>query len=327
MKILRIFGIVLAVHAFAFILIFANPGCSTKPQSTPTPADTVTSTGGGAPSITVPAATESSPITVAPLGPNPAASAVPFDPNAPAAPAASPLIRYSPTRPSTAAAVALQAEPVADVVPATTVTVTKGDNLWNLAKKYNLKVSDLAAANNLKTGAVLREGQRLIVPSKSGAVTAADYAPSPTSKKAAATRNAPVEKSADTPKPAASAASANGDAVKYVVKHGDTLAVIARKNGVTQGEIAVANNISNPAMIREGQTLVIPGYVVPGAKSSKAGKSAAATAPATTPAPSAPAVPMIGSPTIGPGSYTGSAPGNVPVIKIDDSAPATPPKS
>jgi LysM repeat protein len=71
--------------------------------------------------------------------------------------------------------------------------------------------------------------------------------------------------------------------VKYVVKHGDTLAVIARKNGVTQGEIAVANNISNPAMIREGQVLVIPGYVVPGAKSAKAGKSAGA-APAPTPA-------------------------------------------
>jgi LysM repeat protein len=326
MKILRIFGIVLAVHAFAFILIFANPGCSTKPQSTPTPADTVSSTGAGAPSITVPAATESSPITVAPLGPNPAASAVPFDPNAPAAPAASPLIRYSPTRPSTAAAVALQAEPVADVVPATTVTVTKGDNLWNLAKKYNLKVSDLATANNLKTGAVLHEGQRLIVPSKSGAVTAADYAPSPAGKKTAATRAVP-EKTAETPKPAASAASANGDAVKYVVKHGDTLAVIARKNGVTQGEIAVANNISNPAMIREGQTLVIPGYVVPGAKSAKAGKSAAAAAPAATPAAPAPAVPMIGTPTIGPGSDTGSAPGNVPVIKIDDSASATAPKS
>jgi hypothetical protein len=39
---------------------------------------------------------------------------------------------------------------------------------------------------------------------------------------------------------------------------------------------------------------------------------------------------MIGSPTIGPGSDVGSAPsapGSVPVIKIDDSAPVTPPKS
>jgi len=319
MKILRIFGIVLAVHAFAFILIFANPGCSTKPQSTPTPADTAGVAGGGAPAITVP---ESSPIRVAPLGPNPAGSAVPFDPNAPALAAASPMIRYSPTRPSTAAAVALQAEPVADVVPATTITVAKGDSLWNLAKKYSLKVSDLTAANNLKAGAVLHEGQRLIIPSKSGAATAADVAPAPAGKKAVATRATP-EKAAETPKPAA---NANADAVKYVVKHGDTLAVIARKNGVTQLEIAAANNISNPAMIREGQVLVIPGYVVPGAKSSKSGKSAGA-APAPTPAAAASAVPVIGSPTIGPGSDTGPASGNVPVIKIDESAPVTPPKS
>jgi LysM repeat protein len=240
------------------------------------------------------------------------------------------MIRYSPTRPSTAAAVALQAEPVADVVPATTITVTKGDNLWNLAKKYNIKVSDLAATNNLKTGAVLRDGQRLIIPSKSGATTAADFAPTPAGKKASATRTT-TEKVTDNAKPAAAAAAAvaNGDAVKYVVKHGDTLAVIARKNGVTQGEIAVANNISNPAMIREGQVLVIPGYVVPGAKSSKAGKSAGA-ASAPTPAAPAPAVPIIGGPSAGPGSDFGSAPsapGSVPVIKIDDSAPVTPPKS
>jgi LysM repeat protein len=319
MKILRIFGIVLAVHAFAFILIFANPGCSTKPQTAPTPADTASTAPAGAPAITVPAATESSPITVAALGPNPAASTVGFDPNAPAA-AASPMIRYSPTRPSTAAAAALQAEPVADVVPATTITVTKGDNLWNLAKKYNLKVSDLAAANNLKTGTVLREGQRLIVPSKSGA---ADVAPGAAAKKPAATRPA-AEKAVETHKPAAS-----GDAVKYVVKHGDTLAVIAKKNGVTTGDLEVANNINNPAMIREGQVLVIPGYVVPGAKSSKAGKPASA-APEATPAAPAPAIPMIGSPTVGPGSEPGpapAAPGNVPVIKIDDSAPVTAPKS
>ena len=318
MKILRIFGIVLAVHAFAFILIFANPGCSTKPQLAPTPADTASAAGGGAPAITVPAATESAPITVAPLGPNPAASAVPFDPNAPAA---SSSIRYSPTRPSTAAAAALQTEPVADVVPATTITVTKGDSLWNLAKKHGIKVSDLAAANNLKTSAVLPVGQRLIIPSKSGAVTAAEVAPAPAGKKPSASRAA-TAKTAETPK-----AAASPDAVKHVVKHGETLGGIAAQYKVSLGELGVANNINDPKMIREGQVLVIPGYTVPGAKSSKAGKSAGA-APA--PAPAAPAVPIIGGPSVGPGSDAGSAPsapGNVPVIKIDESAPMTPPKS
>jgi LysM repeat protein len=222
----------------------------------------------------------------------------------------------------------LQAEPVADVVPTTTITVAKGDNLWNLAKKYNIKVSDITTANNLKISA-LHEGQRLIIPTKSGTMTAAEVAPAAVGKKSATTRAA-TEKAADTAKAAAStAASANGDAVKYVVKHGDTLAVIARKNGVTLGDLAEANKINDPKMIREGQVLVIPGYVVPGAKSSKAGKSSAA-APAPAQAAPAPAVPVIGGPSVGPGSDTGSAapaPGSVPVIKIDDSAPATPPKS
>jgi len=39
---------------------------------------------------------------------------------------------------------------------------------------------------------------------------------------------------------------------------------------------------------------------------------------------------VIGGPSVGPGSDAGSAPpapGNVPVIKIDESAPVTPPKS
>jgi len=194
---------------------------------------------------------------------------------------------------------------------------------WKQATEHTRQISDLTAANNLKAGSILQPGQRLIIPSKSGATTAADVAPAPAGKKAAATRATPA-KTAETPKPA----PAGADAVKYVVKHGDTLAVIARKNGVTQGEIAVANNISNPAMIREGQVLVIPGYVVPGAKSSKAGKSAGA-APALA-APAAPAVPIIGGPSVGPGADAGSAPsvpGNVPVIKIDESAPMTPPKS
>ena len=319
MKILRIFGIVLAVHVFAFILIFANPGCSTKPQAAPTPADPAATASGGAPAITVPATTESSPITVAPLGPNPTASAMPFDPNAPAA---SPLIRYSPTRPSTAAAVALQAEPVADVVPATTITVTKGDNLWNLAKKYGIKVSDITAANNLKISA-LREGQRLVIPGKSGAMTAADVAPSPAGKKPAAAKSTSAKASE------ASKRAASPDAVKHIVKHNETLGGIAAQYKVSKGELAVANNINDPALIYEGQELVIPGYVVPGTRSTKSGKPAG-PAPEAAPPPPSHAVPVIGGPSFGSGSDGGAAspaPGSVPVIKIDESAPATPPKS
>src|ERR1017187_3372834 len=115
MKILKVFGIVVGIHVFALILIFANPGCSAMTKSTPAPGDTVVKTDTSSPNITVPTITASD----APSN---------FDPNA-AAVSASTTIRYSPTRPGTSAAGALEAEPVSDVTPATTYTVAKGESL------------------------------------------------------------------------------------------------------------------------------------------------------------------------------------------------------
>ena len=45
----------------------------------------------------------------------------------------------------------------------------------------------------------------------------------------------------------------------YVVESGDTLGTIARAHGVSVQEIAEANGIDNPDLIRVGQVLVIPG--------------------------------------------------------------------
>src|SRR6185503_18273101 len=104
MKILKVFGIVVGIHVFALILIFANPGCSAMTKSTPSPADTVSKTDAPSPNITVPNVTASGDSTTG------------FDPNAPAI-SSSPAIHYSPTRPNTPAAGALEAEPVGDVTP------------------------------------------------------------------------------------------------------------------------------------------------------------------------------------------------------------------
>ena len=53
MKLLKIFGIVAGIHAFALILIFANPGCSSSTQRRSSPADTVIHTETG-PVVSVP---------------------------------------------------------------------------------------------------------------------------------------------------------------------------------------------------------------------------------------------------------------------------------
>lgn len=290
MKLLKVFGAVVGIHVFALILIFANPGCSSTSQPDPTPADTVARADPPSPTITVPGPSADSPMITAPAT---------FDPNAPAV-SVSVGVRYSPTRPNTPAAGALAAEPVEDVTPASAYTVTKGDSLWTIAKKHHLLVSDLATANNLKAGASVRLGQKIIIPGKAlppGTAAAHVVEPSPA--------KAPTVVAATT---------GSADAVKHTVRAGETLGAIARKYQVRMGDLATANNISDPARIRPGLELVIPGWQAPPTKGGKSGTKAATTGA------NAPVVPTISvstdSPEIGPGAQPANdAP---PVISVED---------
>jgi LysM repeat protein len=243
MKILKILGIAAGLHMLALILIFANPGCSyTKAAATDGQSDA------------------GSPISAAPeAGGTAAPSQAGSEPM---------VIRYSPTRPGTPVASALEAQPVSDVTPATTYTVARGDSLWSIASKTHLSKSDLAAANKLNSSSILHIGQKLIIPSKPGQV--AETAPAPASAE----------------KPAAS-----GETLKHTVKAGETLGAIARRYGVRLGDIAVANNITDPRKIQPGQELVIPAKSAGGAKGTAAknragaGESTAAESETKTAAP------------------------------------------
>jgi LysM repeat protein len=112
---------------------------------------------------------------------------------------------------------------------------------------------------------------------------------------------------------------AGGETIRHIVKPGESLSVIAQQYGVRQGDIAVANNISDPQKIRANMELIIPGWqattkagnVAPKGSSKAAAKSAepvfnVETSPVTSPQPS-------GVP--------------VPVIQIDDSPLAPAPKA
>ncbi len=277
MKILKIFGIVAGVHVLALLVIFANPGCSaSKAESTAAPA----SAASDAPAA-VPA-----PITA-------------DSPAPPAAAGAAPLILFSPTRPGTAAAAALETQPVAGVTPATTYTVASRDSLSSIAKKNHLKVAELAAANNLRPGSPLRVGQKLLIPAKGMAAAPADAA-------SAAPAAAPVKPTTES--------------VKHVVRPGETLGAIARKYGVRVGDVATANNISDPQKIHPGQELIIPGGA------SRAARSPAARAPKPDAAPSRASASAPPAPTAEPAPPAAPA-DDVPVIKVDDSGSAAPPKS
>jgi LysM repeat protein len=278
MKILKVFGVVVGIHVFALILIFANPGCSAMSKTSPSPSDTTAKAETPSPTITVP--------TVA------TGDSAGIDPNAPAV-SSSPAIRYSPTRPNTSAANVLEAEPVSDVIPATTYTVGKGDSLWSIAHKNHLTKAELAAANNLRPEATLRFGQKLIIPTKAAAPTAAG------AKTAAPTAAAAKGAMADAT--SAPAAKGSGDTVKHIVKPGETLGAIARKYQVKVGEIATANNISDPKKIHPGMELIIPGWQAPAGKSGAKTVAKAAAAPA----PAKPAV--------------------IPTISVGDDQPAPAP--
>lgn len=334
MKILKIFGIVVAIHAFAFVLIFANPGCS--------------STNKAAPVAAAPAAPPSPPpvVSVAPSGGDaPLILATPtsapasgFDPNAPAIASTA---RYSPTRPGTPAAAAVQVQPVADVVPATTYAVGSGDSLWTVAKKNHLTVAELAAANNIPVSARLKLGQKLIIPSKSAGALAAPAAADGASvykvkvgdrlaviaRRAGTTTAALKELNglksdtvrvgqdlklpagttmAETPAadPAAPAAKSSGDSLTHVVKDKETLSSIAQKYGVKYNEIALANNITDPMKIRPGMVLVIPGWKAP--KSAKPAEEPANAAQVLTPDQDAGSAAQPGTQA------------DIPVIKIEE---------
>jgi LysM repeat protein len=297
MKILKIFGAVVAIHGVAFLLIFANPGCSStqKPMAA-APAESM----GPAPVITVPGGSSGTTVSTPTVAVPDAAP--PTDATAASmAPATS---RYSPTRPGTAAASAVLLQPATEFSPGTSYTVVNGDNLTLVAKKNHTTVKELAALNKLSPSTKLKLGQKLLVPTGELKLPASSMSHPET---AAATPG--VE----------SAAKSTGGAMTYVVKPGESLSSIAHKFGLKSGQIAVANNITNPALIKAGMTLTIPmtdGWQAP--KSSKPDSST----------PSMDQRPPVMGPGAQPAVDQGAPPApasEVPVIKVEDSPPASSP--
>jgi len=283
MKILKIFGIVAGIHAFALILIFTNPGCSSTSKPAAAPEEATPAAAAPAPVISVPLSAAPTPVD------NGAAAAA-----APAAPAgdtgAPALTLFSPTRPGTLAAAALVQPAVTDVTPASTYVVARGDSLWSIAKKNHVKISELVRVNGLHSGSSLHLGQRLIIPGATPGQGAA----------------APSRETAPADAFGAPAGAAAAPA-KYVVRRGESLGAIARKFHVRMRDLAVANNISDPQDIHAGQELTIPGGHLAAAK---------AEAPA-----GPPAAPPLGADQDLDAGLKPVAPGDALTIKSDD-APA-----
>jgi LysM repeat protein len=251
---------------------------------------------------------------------SPMASApITFDPNAPAVASSSGGgSRYNPTRPNTAVASTLVAPPVTDVTPATTYVVKSGDTLWELGKKFRVPYAEIASANNIRASAPLHAGQKLIIPGR--ATTTAATAPAATT---------PAVPAVPAPAPTKASASGNANAVKHIVKPNETLSMIARTYGVRQGEIAVANNISDPQKIRAGTELIIPGWEATGAARSTPRSSnprSVDDAAKAAPAQNAPR-PIINILDAEPAAPAAQSPNDVPVIQVDENPMTSSPRS
>ena len=132
------------------------------------------------------------------------------------APTATPL--YSPTPPPTATLPPNQ----------TRHTVTSGQTVSSIAKRYGTTISAILKANNLKSNSILKIGQELIVP-------------------------LPL---ADTPTPTPTLTPSPTPFV-YTIKSGETLSVIAKRFNTTVEALMQVNNIADATRIRVGTKLTI----------------------------------------------------------------------
>lgn len=118
-----------------------------------------------------------------------------------------------------------------------TYTVVKGDNLWSISQRYDVKMNTIISTNNLKEISRLSIGQKLKLP-----ITNMDIA-----------------------KAEGYSQDAAAEEIIYYVKKGESLWSISREYNVKLESIIAANNITNASKISTGQQLRIPN--VPGARS------------------------------------------------------------
>ena len=100
-------------------------------------------------------------------------------------------------------------------------TVKSGDNLWDIAKKFDgVTVEQIRTLNKLDKNSVLKVGQKLKISKTSGS-------------------------------------SSSGTSVVHTVKSGDNLWDISKKYGVSVEQIRKLNGLSSKAVLKVGQKLII----------------------------------------------------------------------
>lgn len=130
--------------------------------------------------------------------------------------------------------------------------VKSGDTLTVVAQRYNIGLSDLAAANNLKTNSNLILGRTITIPAN-GTVSVASTSNSTATSNNSKSSTASTETASST-----SAGKKLGNTESYKVKAGDGLIALARQFGISVEDLAATNNLATNAQLQRGQTIKVP---------------------------------------------------------------------
>lgn len=130
--------------------------------------------------------------------------------------------------------------------------VYAGQRLGSIAKRYNVTVDDLCAANGITRKSTIKPGQELIIPGTDDGTGGA----SKTEKKDKSSKDSakPVkeaEKSGRPPKP-------DGKVRFHTVTKGHTLSAVAGRYAITVSSLCNANGLARTAALTVGDRLIIP---------------------------------------------------------------------
>lgn len=146
-------------------------------------------------------------------------------------------------------------------------TVYKGQRLGSIAKRYNVSVDALCAANGISRKDTIQPGQKLLIPEKGESVEeAAQRAKKSASekperaksdRKAKADRGERAKPERKAPRRKASRRSSSRWIIHTIGK-GQRLGSIAKRYNVSVAALAFANDITRTTVIKPGQKLVVP---------------------------------------------------------------------
>jgi LysM repeat protein len=136
---------------------------------------------------------------------------------------------------------------------ARTHVVCSGQRIDTIAKRYGVSSDELRRANGLRTGAMLKIGQRLTIPGSAESDEGEREQPATNERE----RPAASEKT----KPAILKASLSAPAaepIRHRVMHGETLAQIALRYGTSVAALSAKNKLDRTQGARPGQLLTLP---------------------------------------------------------------------